>query len=101
MPKVYIVHHMYHEQDAAAEYVYDSDVVVKVFDSEIKAVQYIYDRVKNDQECADERYPGEDIIKYEPNMYAISSDGVVESLLRYCGDLNIFEYYRYESCELE
>ena len=78
MDKVYIVRHLYHEH--VPNECYASDSIGKVFDSEEKAIQYIYDRIKVDHEyvditTSDKKYYS----KYDLNMDNIKMGEVVES----------------------
>ena len=101
--KVYTVHEIYHEQDTDFGHVYDSDIIVGVFDSEVKAVNCICEKIKSDHERIDKTcaIDGEHTRKYPVNVDRITECGLVDSWESVNGAEFILQSYRYVSYELQ
>lgn len=101
MSKVYLVYEMYHEHDDQGEDVYTADCVLKVFDSEDKTIDYIRERIKNDHEEVDAKYPGDEhVIKYNPDSESIRQ-GCLATSFEYNNLMYITIGYLWKSYDVE
>ena len=65
MAKVYIVTRIYKDIDRGGETDYSETSIVKIFDSEEKAIKYIRNEVEKEYEWVDENDPrGDKLVKY-------------------------------------
>ena len=98
MTKAYIVFHTHHEHSEDICDLYNSEYIEKVFDSEVKAVNYIFKKIKNDHEMLDVTHPGDEtIIKHKPSLFRIHRYLVTYSWERMDGNVYILDSYRYET----
>lgn len=102
MEKVYIVFHMYHEHSKDPVDTYNTETIENVFKSEDKAIDYIYDRIRESHKWADEYWPNDElVIKYEPDMNMIRENWVVDSWERDSDELYVTNSFRYVSYSVE
>jgi hypothetical protein len=93
---------MYHEQSDDPAGLYNSEAIEKVFKNEDKAIDYIYDRIRDSHKEADEqRSDDEHVIKYEPDTNRIREGWIVEAWERREDDLYIVDAYKYDSYHVE
>lgn len=102
MARVYVVFRMHHEHSDDPVDLYTSETLEKVFKNEDNAIDYIYDRIRDDHKCVDESYPNDEhVVKYEPDTNRIREGWIVESWERSEGNMYMIESYRYESYHVE
>lgn len=103
MTKVYIVRAIYHEQYSDPnECPYKSDDICELFDSMEKAVSYILERFKIDQEFADRTFDNEKGHLIKRDLSCDITLGEPVEVLEYVDDeIHVWEYYMIDSYDVK
>ena len=101
MAKVYIVtmykrERHYHCEERCSE------EIMKIFDSEEKAHDYITNKIERDHWFLDEGYPNDpEIIKYAPSMDTLKAGDLANSFIMETNTHFKFIAYRFKSYDVE